>query len=295
MAELSKNIKLRKHEESAIDSSDPWAGDCLERWKAADILGRVLRTIEQPFVVAINAPFGTGKSYFVQRLLQQFRNEGQVALYFNAWEKDNHTQPLLSFVGELQVQFEQHYGIKKTRKSMKALTKGAGIYALRKFVPGLVRVATAGVIGDEGIKGLSNAAEELISGAGSLAEDLVEHQIETEKAQADFRKNLEKAASDALAKAGDEAKAVYIFVDELDRCRPPFALELLENIKHLFSVPGLVFVLSIDRAHLKTRSPQFTVLGWMAKVIWRASLIRIINCPSLARRRLQNFCSSDLG
>ena len=45
-------------------------------------------------------------------------------------------------------------------------------------------------------------------------------------------------------------KTVIIFVDELDRCRPSYAIELLERIKHLFNIGGLVFVLALDREQL---------------------------------------------
>jgi predicted KAP-like P-loop ATPase len=40
-------------------------------------------------------------------------------------------------------------------------------------------------------------------------------------------------------------------IDELDRCRPPFAPEVLENIKHLFSVPNIVFILSMNRSQIE--------------------------------------------
>ena len=40
------------------------------------------------------------------------------------------------------------------------------------------------------------------------------------------------------------------FVDELDRCRPTYTVELLERIKHFFDVEGLVFVLSLDKEQL---------------------------------------------
>lgn len=43
---------------------------------------------------------------------------------------------------------------------------------------------------------------------------------------------------------------LFIFIDELDRCRPTYAIELLENIKHLFSVPGVVFILATDSDQL---------------------------------------------
>lgn len=40
-------------------------------------------------------------------------------------------------------------------------------------------------------------------------------------------------------------------MDELDRCRPSFALELLERIKHLFDVDNLVFVLLVNRDQIE--------------------------------------------
>lgn len=45
-------------------------------------------------------------------------------------------------------------------------------------------------------------------------------------------------------------KIVFI-IDELDRCRPDFALELLEKIKHLFSVQGITFLLVMNRSQLE--------------------------------------------
>jgi hypothetical protein len=39
---------------------------------------------------------------------------------------------------------------------------------------------------------------------------------------------------------------IIILIDELDRCRPTYAIKLLEEIKHLFDVPGLVFVLAMN-------------------------------------------------
>ncbi|WP_419182173.1 P-loop NTPase fold protein [Pantoea ananatis] len=34
---------------------------------------------------------------------------------------------------------------------------------------------------------------------------------------------------------------LFVFVDELDRCRPTYAIEMLETIKHLFSIENVVY------------------------------------------------------
>ena len=64
-----------------------------------------------------------------------------------------------------------------------------------------------------------------------------------------LRAELEKAISELSKDAG--ARPLVFFIDELDRCRPSFAIEMLERIKHLFDVDHLVFVLSVDKTQLE--------------------------------------------
>ena len=49
--------------------------------------------------------------------------------------------------------------------------------------------------------------------------------------------------------AGD-GQPVFIFIDELDSRQPGYAVEVLEEIKHLFETPGYVFVLAMQKQHL---------------------------------------------
>jgi len=43
---------------------------------------------------------------------------------------------------------------------------------------------------------------------------------------------------------------VFVLIDELDRCRPPYAIAMLERIKHLFEIPDVVFVVATDSEQL---------------------------------------------
>ena len=77
---------------------------------------------------------------------------------------------------------------------------------------------------------------------------------------------LSKAAEDRLKSVQEDANAIAVFrdhlsvlavscsdhpmiviVDELDRCRPSYAVEMLEVIKHLFDVDNVLFVLAVNR------------------------------------------------
>jgi hypothetical protein len=60
-------------------------------------------------------------------------------------------------------------------------------------------------------------------------------------------RNLKQTLRDIFG--GDDPK-VFVFVDELDRCRPDFAISYLETIKHIFDIHGLVFILAVDSSQL---------------------------------------------
>ena len=62
-----------------------------------------------------------------------------------------------------------------------------------------------------------------------------------------YRDDIERLVQ-AVTEGG--RKTLVVFIDELDRCRPPYAIALLEHAKHLFAVPGIVFVVSVDREQL---------------------------------------------
>lgn len=74
-----------------------------------------------------------------------------------------------------------------------------------------------------------------------------------------------------MASLNPSAKVVII-IDELDRCRPTYAIELLERVKHLFDASGVVFILGIDRRQLNhsIRSlygSEFDATGYLRRFI----------------------------
>jgi len=87
-------------------------------------------------------------------------------------------------------------------------------------------------------------------------DDMLDSFRETKKASRSFGKNL-KDFLDAMNDGKLDAEAgrairppFFILLDELDRCRPTYAIELLERVKHLFDVPNVVFVVATDTGQL---------------------------------------------
>ncbi|NOU15684.1 MAG: hypothetical protein HOO92_17275, partial [Methylococcaceae bacterium] len=83
---------------------------------------------------------------------------------------------------------------------------------------------------------------------GALGTDAVENYLKDKKVMDEFHSKLNLALSTAQEKTKN--LPVVIFVDELDRCRPLYAIELLERIKHLFNVESAVFVVAMDKKQL---------------------------------------------
>ena len=52
-------------------------------------------------------------------------------------------------------------------------------------------------------------------------------------------------------------KPLVFIVDELDRCKPEFAIRLIERIKHFFDIPKVVFVLAINKSQLEESINSF--------------------------------------
>ena len=102
------------------------------------------------------------------------------------------------------------------------------------FIPNLVERLTCGGIKSEDLNALLKAHD-------TLKYDLIEH----EKTRIELKKKLK----DSITKLA-EGKKIIFFIDELDRCRPLYAIELLETIKHLFDVKNCIFILAWDKVQL---------------------------------------------
>ena len=76
---------LQKKKELHGEIRAPWSDDYLNTKKVADYLTPVIANISQPFVISLNAPYGTGKTYLIRNWQKQLSIDGYKAVYFNAW------------------------------------------------------------------------------------------------------------------------------------------------------------------------------------------------------------------
>lgn len=226
-----------KHKDVLIpeDGTDPFYNCKLDRRRYANILTDIVSTYADGFVLAVNNEWGAGKTTFVKMWRQQLINDNFKTLYYNAWENDFEKDVLVALISELKELEDE-----AKEKFKKVIEKAAPLTT--KLLPALAKGIASKYVGDEFVK-------ELINGFADVTAEGLKDEIQAyanrKKSLKDFKLSLEKFVEEA-----SPDKPVVFFIDELDRCRPNYAVEVLETVKHLFNVSGIVFVLSIDKEQL---------------------------------------------
>lgn len=217
-----------------IPEENPFQNCKLAREKYADILTGIATTYADGFVLVLNNKWGDGKTTFVKMWKQSLKNEEYATLYFNAWENDFNHNPMVAILSELK-----SLNINDQSTTQTLIKKGAQLSL--NILPIVVSAIAEKYINTDKI---SEALQKLSDNATNLLEEQINDYANKKKGIEDFQKELEKYIQKL------EKKPLIFIIDELDRCNPKYAVEVLEHIKHFFSVPGIVFVLSMDKDQL---------------------------------------------
>lgn len=224
-----------------VPEDDPFRHDLLGRKESVEVLTHLVGSLEGPCVLAVDAAWGSGKTTFLRIWVQHLRNRGFPVVGFNAWETDFSGDPFVALSTELTEGLKGY-----TDGTLAAKIDNTRIVAkevIRRAVPGLIRVATAGILDVDKI-----LERELGQAFASYAEKRLSDYQEAQKSVKEFRSALQDMADTVSKSRGN--RPLIVVIDELDRCRPSYAVELLEVAKHLFAVDGIVFVLAVNRSEL---------------------------------------------
>lgn len=198
-----------------IDDNDPWAASAFQMNETGERLTNLIKQAEGPAVISLTGSWGTGKTSFLDMWSASLRSQGAKVVKFSAWEADYTHDALVALIQELSGQLTDD---ENTQSSSIEHIKSTGGELLRHLAPLAVKVLTGGIID--------------INGVDELAAKLVETKLaDHEKAKnsaAKFRESLTVFAN----KIKDEGNQfpLIIIVDELDRCRPNYAVELLGKV-----------------------------------------------------------------
>jgi len=233
------------HSKQPTHPEEAFVGDLFQnRRSLADQLTRYFHRLQKGAVIAMDAPWGSGKTWFGLHWKKYLEEEGRnySCLYIDAFRQDYVDDPFMLLTAELlKIIDDKDDFKKKASKAMRAIAPVMG-------------KATVNILGRVLI-GNTNLSENLASVGQGLVKDgsdavstyldsRLDNYADEKQSLEDFRSALEEFTE-------KQDKPVVIFVDELDRCRPDFAVHLLEYLKHFFDVKNLIFVLLMNRPQLE--------------------------------------------
>ena len=212
--------------------------DRLGRESLADYLTTFIETTipavnENSFVLALDSPWGTGKTSFIQMWRNKLEESGNKYNFitYNAWENDDCESALIPLI----CSFSQ---LDKDVKDGKILSNSIK-EGLKIVAPRLLNFSSK-LFFNVDTSDLTEMAKELKN--VNYPDIIYDSYKSTNEIKSIFRELVHVCTKDN--------KKLIIFVDELDRCRPTFAIETLEAIKHFFDLENVIFIVSLDMEQL---------------------------------------------
>ncbi|HFQ4866827.1 TPA: P-loop NTPase fold protein [Vibrio vulnificus] len=214
------------------------------------------------YVLNLNSEWGSGKTYFLKRWYHALKPHYPV-VYVDAWKQDYSDDPLMTVISSMIKQLREQAGkdaddpkFKVPRKAIgllkAALPSAAGALAKRYLGIDLVAIMEAEAEGDVGKKITDAEGKEI--DMGTAASKVVQYLLNEHDAKSEAIASLKISVTqwfEAVKGKKQVSYPAFIFIDELDRCRPSYAVEMLETIKHIFDIPGVVFVVGTDTEQLQ--------------------------------------------
>jgi hypothetical protein len=264
-----------------VESVDEiWADDILARRADAEMLIQyiesnsgitVSREDSHTYTIAIEAPYGFGKTFFLKRLERHLALNHSVA-YVDAWADDLTDEPLIAIAATLRSALKPEiWRSRETAQLWDRFIASAGTVSaiatkglLKRLASSIITSEATEIIletvASAGAEGTVNRSM-VEKAAGDTSSDVVERanlqkdSLSMKQKIIDFERGrlavreLREALSEIVSNVAESSELqlpVVIIIDELDRCRPTYAVKLLEEVKHIFDVAGIVFVLGIN-------------------------------------------------
>ncbi len=217
-------------------------GDDLDFTSYAEVLASAAIDTEDTITIGIFGGWGTGKTSLMRLIKKEVEKyEGVAAIWFNAWQYEKEEHLIISLMATI------HKGLKRDwpeKFKNGAAEMGKAFLAVISAISGKVTFGIPDLVSAE----VSVTPKETI---GRIEKD-AEKDSETEQ-------TLYFNAFEELAKYAGKSNTprIVVFVDDLDRCFPPKAVELLEGIKLVLNQKGFAFVLGVNadiiEAFIKTK------------------------------------------
>jgi serine/threonine-protein kinase len=253
-----------------------------------------------PFVIGIFGRWGTGKTTLMRMLERELAPRDVTTVWFSAWPYAQEQEMWAAFLQALTIRLTERLGLRDKlrlsagmfrrslawdrllheaprlllRAALVAVPAAVGALLVTTATDTLSRlVGSAGVAGSVGLT-LWYAAKAGASAArGSVRPDFTLYRSSDFERHVGFLERFRSEFAQIVDALPGARGRLVVFVDDLDRCSPDKALQLLDAIKVFLDVPGCIFLLGVDVAVLqKALSAKYPEDGnaqreYLAKIV----------------------------
>jgi Cdc6-like AAA superfamily ATPase len=215
----------------------------------ADILARAAVGTPEPFTIGIYGDWGTGKTSMMHMMESEVNShDNAIGIWFNAWRYEREEHLIIPLLATMITEMER---VVASRKESTLWTKTKPIAksiigALRKGINGLALSGKIGIplIGEVGI---AVSPKDMKSESSTEFQD----QIISQSLYYNAFSTIEKVTED------ENCPRLIVLIDDLDRCFPERAVELIEGIKLVLNQRNIAFVIGVApkiiRSFLQTK------------------------------------------
>lgn len=231
-----------------------WEGDLWDRKGLGIQLTHYVDRLNCGAVLALDARWGEGKTWFVRNWQKHLEDENHHVIYLDAFANDYLDDPFLVITSEITNVLSKDKKTKRKVKKLIDLSASVGTALL----PSLPKIALtlglhlvgAGFLGgifQNSYENAQNEIDKLSDETSDRIKESIQEKIAGHEAE---KKTLEEFKKHLAQTVENLDKPLVFIIDELDRCRPDFAIRLIERIKHFFDIPKIVFFLVMDKTQL---------------------------------------------
>ena len=222
-------------------------------------MSHLVETVEDPLVIAFDGQWGSGKTTFLKMWAGELRKSGHPVIFFDAFENDYVEDAFAALAREIvELAEEKAPADRSIVESIREKASHLGALLLKGTakvgMKAAVRAATAGIANSDDFKDIGkDIGKEMEDAATKYMDQLLDQPCKKKQIVTKFREALaDLPFLLAPPNEGSQQKPLIFIIDELDRCKPLFALALLERIKHFMAVPNVHFVLGVHITQLQS-------------------------------------------
>jgi hypothetical protein len=244
-------------------------------------------------VINLNGVYGSGKTEFIRRIYVELARRQHPVVYIDVWESDFSNNPLAVICSELFQQIElilkkrtpntKTTDMLKAKKTLNIIKQKFGLCLKYAEAGALFTGDPTVVAGTKTLSTLVNTTSDINTKANSqkLIETVQRNHVAAVQAIKDIKENI-TFLSGLIEVVYELNTPIVILIDELDRCRPSHAVEVLESIKHFFETKGCTFLVATNTEVLEHSVRSIYGQTFDAKIYLRKFFDRKVTLPKVS-------------